>query len=342
MKIGKREISAWKVIAAVVAVLITLGVAVAWPYAISGSASEGTIKIKRGTSTTAVCDSLQQVDVTLGKRVATLLGLLGVDMSDYQGAYRVNKGDTPLLVARRLRNGQTSPIRFTFNNVRTRDQWAKRVGDKFLMSSDEMLAALNDTAVCAKYGFSVDEITAMLQPDTYELAWDLTPEQLLDKMHGYYEKFWTAERVDKAKSLGLTPAQVATVASIVEEETTKADERDKVARLYLNRIAAGMPLQADPTVKFALGDFSIKRITIAMTRTQSPYNTYVNPGLPPGPIRLPEKATLDAVLNAPQHDYLYMCAKEDLSEYHNFAHDYATHLENARRYQAELDRRGIK
>ena len=134
----------------------------------------------------------------------------------------------------------------------------------------------------------------------------------------------------------------ATIASIVEEETSKADERGKVARLYLNRFQQGMPLQADPTVKFAIGDFSIKRITVPMTQVNSPYNTYRVQGLPPGPIRLPEKATIDAVLDAPQHDFIYMCAKSDFSGYHDFARDYATHLENAHRYQAALNARGIK
>jgi UPF0755 protein len=127
----------------------------------------------------------------------------------------------------------------------------------------------------------------------------------------------------------------------VEEETVKKDERGKVARLYMNRLKSGMPLQADPTVKFAIGDFSIKRITEAMTKTDSPYNTYRFVGLPPGPIRLPDKSTLDAVLNAPQHNYLYMCAKEDFSGYHNFTINFADHKANAQRYREELDKRGI-
>ena len=339
MKIGNHDISTRWVVVATVALLGLVALAVAWPYALSGAPAEGTIRIVRGTSTQAVCDSLSaNVDARLGSRVQTLLSLMGTDLSDYQGAYTVKAGDTPLRVARRLRAGSTTPIRFTFNNVRTRE----RVGKRFMMSADDMLAALNDSATCARYGMTVDEITALPQPDTYMLEWDLTPEQLLDELYTYYKRFWTDERRAKAAALGLTPMQVATVASIVEEETAASDERPRVARLYLNRIKQGMPLQADPTVKFAIGDFSIKRITIAMTRTPSPYNTYVNPGLPPGPIRLPEKATLDDVLNAPQHDYIYMCAKEDLSEYHNFAVDYATHLENARRYQAALNALGIK
>ena len=158
----------------------------------------------------------------------------------------------------------------------------------------------------------------------------------------YRNRFWDKSRRSKAARLGLTPAEVATIASIVEEETAKTDEKPKVARLYLNRLQKGIKLQADPTVKFASGDFSLRRITGKHLAIESPYNTYKISGLPPGPIRVPASSTLDAVLNAPNHNYIYMCAKEDFSGYHNFASDYATHQANARRYQAELNRRGIR
>ena len=167
-------------------------------------------------------------------------------------------------------------------------------------------------------------------------------ESVVKKMLAHYCNYWSADRREKAKSMGLSPAEVSVVASIVEEETNKKDERPLVARLYLNRIKQGMKLQADPTVKFALGDFSLRRITLKHLYVESPYNTYINKGLPPGPIRIVNKATLDDVLNAPEHKYIYMCAKEDFSGYHNFAEDYATHRSNARRYQAELNRRNIK
>ncbi len=165
---------------------------------------------------------------------------------------------------------------------------------------------------------------------------------MVRRLLDYRNRFWSKERRSKAASLGLTPSQVATIASIVEEETAKADEKPKVARLYLNRLKKGIKLQADPTVKFATGDFTLRRITGKHLAIESPYNTYKVNGLPPGPIRIPAAATIDAVLNAPKHDYIYMCAKEDFSGYHNFASDYATHMANARRYQAELNRRGIR
>ena len=190
-------------------------------------------------------------------------------------------------------------------------------------------------------GFDRPNFPAAFIPDSYEFYWSSTPANVVTRLLDYRNKFWTDERRSKAKSLGLTPTEVATVASIVEEETAKTDEKPKVARLYLNRIAKGIKLQADPTVKFASGDFSLRRITGKHLAIESPYNTYRIKGLPPGPIRVAAGATIDAVLNAPDHDYIYMCAKEDFSGYHNFAKDYATHQANARRYQAELNRRQI-
>ncbi|MBQ7689604.1 MAG: endolytic transglycosylase MltG [Muribaculaceae bacterium] len=343
MKIGNREISFRNLL--LVAVGLVVCVTSAWlaPFFLTGAPGDGMVKVRKGSSVETVRDSLQSaVGVTFGNRVARLLSLTGADMSGRHGAFKVSKGDSPFTVMRRLRSGQPSGIRFTFNNIRTKQEWAERVGNTFMMSSNEMLAALNDTAVCAKYGKNTNTIVAMLLPDSYEFYWDLTPEQLLDRLHEYYNKFWTEERVGKAHALGLTPEQVATIASIVEEETAKAEERGMVARLYLNRVAQHMPLQADPTVKFAIGDFGIRRITREMLSTPSPYNTYRNPGLPPGPIRLAEKATIDMVLNAPEHDYIYMCAKSDFSGYHSFSSSYAEHMANAHRYQNALNARGIK
>ncbi|MDE5675491.1 MAG: endolytic transglycosylase MltG, partial [Muribaculaceae bacterium] len=150
------------------------------------------------------------------------------------------------------------------------------------------------------------------------------------------------ERIQKAKDLGLTPAQLMTIASIVDEETNKLDEKDEIGRLYINRYLKGMKLQADPTVKYAVGDFSLRRILNTHLKTSSPYNTYLNTGLPPGPIRTTSVATIDQILNSKPSDAIYMCAKEDFSGYHNFAATYKEHLANAKRYQAALNRRGIK
>ena len=205
-----------------------------------------------------------------------------------------------------------------------------------------MLQLLGDEQFCAKYGQTPATMPAILFPDSYEYYWNVKAERLIDDLASYSKRFWNDDRRRKAESLGLTPEEVVTVASIAEEESAKRDERGKIGRLYINRLQSGMPLQADPTVKFAIGDFGIRRITVEMTKYDSPYNTYRYAGLPPGPIRFVEKATIDNILNSEPTNYIYMCAKEDFSGYHNFAATYAEHCANARRYHIELNKRGIK
>ena len=332
-----------KLIIIAIIALVMIATLCTVPYLFLGAPSEGLVKVRKGSTIEQIADSVKaNVDVKFGERVETMLRLMNAKVENREGAYRITAGTSPFMAARRIKNGVQSGVRFTFNNVRTLDEWAERWGNTFMDGADEMRKALKDSALCAKYGKTPQTIACLLMPDTYEFYWDITPEKTLDRLNDYYEDFWTSERKAKAERLGLTPDEVATVASIVEEETSKADERGKVARLYLNRYQQGMRLQADPTVKFALGDFSIKRITVPMTQINSPYNTYRVNGLPPGPIRLPEKSTIDAVLDAPQHDYLYMCARADFSGYHDFTRDYAAHLDNAHRYQAALNSRGIK
>ena len=341
MSIMKSSKAKWIISGIVAAVVILLSAAV--PFLVIGSPHEGVVKVRKGSTIDMIADSVQKnVDFNYGKKVRTMLNLMNAKVENREGAFRIPKGMSAFTAARRIKNGVQDGIRFTFNNVRTLDEWTQRWGDTFSAGPDEMRKALMDSTVCAKYDKTPQTIACLLMPDTYEFYWDITPEKMLDRMYEYYKEFWNNDRKAKAERLGLTPDQVATVASIVEEETSKADERGKVARLYLNRYQQGMRLQADPTVKFAIGDFSIKRITVPMTQVNSPYNTYRVDGLPPGPIRLPEKSTIDAVLDAPQHDYLYMCARADFSGYHDFSRDYATHLDNAHRYQAALNDRGIK
>ena len=332
----------WIVIG-IVAAAVAILVACAAPYMMMGAPAEGLVKVRKGSSVEQITDSIKaNVDAKFADRVATMLRLMNANVENREGAFRITEGMSPFTAARRIKNGVQSGIRFTFNNVRTLDEWAARWGETFMGDSDEMLKVLTDSAMCAQFGKTPQTIACLLMPDTYEFYWNITPEKMLARMNDYYNDFWTAERKAKAEKLGLTPDEVATVASIVEEETVKADERGKVARLYLNRYQQGMRLQADPTVKFAIGDFSIKRITVPMTQVSSPYNTYRVNGLPPGPIRMPEKSTIDAVLDAPQHDFIYMCARPDFSGYHDFTRDYASHLDNAHRYQAALNSRGIK
>ncbi len=331
----------WFVLVCVAAVILISGAIIVSNLCLRTHKGEAVwVYIPGGASDRSVRDSLQtRLGMDEGNRVADLWAMMGSSPSVARGAYLVEPGQTVWSTARRISRGRQTPVKVRWNSVRTLDQMAEAVAKNLEFTPDDFIAALD--SVLIPEGFNEATFPAAFLPDTYEFYWGTTPDAVIKKLYDYREKFWTPERRSKAKALGLTPEQVATVASIIEEETAMSDERPKVARLYLNRIAKKMPLQADPTVKFAIGDFSIKRITNDMLRTESPYNTYRNPGLPPGPIRIATKQSIDAVLNAPAHDYLYMCAKEDFSGYHNFAVDYGTHMANARRYQAELDRRNI-
>lgn len=277
-----------------------------------------------------------------GTQVLKVMKLKDVNVSKCVGAYYIPETISPYDAAKIIQFRQQTGVKVVFNNVRTMEQLAERISQRLLMSKDELYAYITNKDVCAKYGKTLETMPSIFFPDSYEFYWNVTPEKLVDRMYSYYNSFWTDERKAKAKAMKLSLDDVSTIASIVEEETAKRDERGKVARLYLNRLKKGMLLQADPTVKYAIGDFSIRRIWGYMLKTDSPYNTYKNKGLPPGPIRMPLKETLDAVLNAPQHNYIYMCAKEDFSGYHNFAVSYSEHLANARRYQRELNKRKIK
>lgn len=256
------------------------------------------------------------------------------------GSYIVQPGDRAINVARRLATGRQSPVRLTFNNLRTFGDLAAHIGARMEIDSADFAAAA-DTLLPA-HGFSTAEYAAAFMPDTYEYYWTAGADRIINTMLEARSRFWNQERLGKAERLGLSPAQVAIVASIVEEETARADERPMVARLYLNRLAKGMKLQADPTVKFALGDFGLRRILARHLSVESPYNTYKIEGLPPGPIRIVEGSSIDAVLDAPAHNYIYMCARSDFSGYHDFATTYDRHRINAARYQRALDARGIQ
>lgn len=257
------------------------------------------------------------------------------------GRYAIDKSTSTLGVFRMLKKGNQEALNVVIPSVRTTDRLAEDVTRKLMISSDSLLYALSDSAICASYGFDTLTIQCMFIPNTYEIYWTTTVTQLLDRMKDEYEKFWTAERRSKAEALGLTPIEVTTVASIVDEETANNAEKPLIARLYLNRLNQGMKLQADPTVKYAMKNFEIKRILTAYLSYDSPFNTYKNEGLPPGPIRIPSISGIDAVLNCPKHDYVYMCAKEDFSGTHNFAVTYEEHQKNAKKYSEALDKRNI-
>ena len=332
-----------KITGIVTIVLLALGIIVAAPYLTSRASKDAVLYLRRGTSNEAVLDSLTKcVDAQFAAKVMDLVNMTRGDLSTRQGAFIIEEGETALNLARKLRRGAADDIKVTINNIRTKDDLASRLASKLMMTKQEMLEVLNNKEMCAAFDKNPDNITGLFLPDTYQFLWDVEPTKLLENMKKYSDKFWSSSRKDKAEKLGLTPDEVITLASIVEGETSKADEKGKIARLYMNRLKQHIKLQADPTVKFALGNFALRRLRIADTRVESPWNTYYVEGLPPGPICIPEKATIDAVLDAPEHDYIYMCAKEDFSGYHNFAVNYNEHEANAKRYQNALNERDIR
>lgn len=258
------------------------------------------------------------------------------------GSYEVRDGDSMRDIWNRLASGAQTPVNVVVGSPRTLDRLAASLGSQLMADSAAFAAVMMCDSLVKALGYTEQTLPALFIPNTYEVWWTLTPEEFMQRMKKENGRFWTAERLQKAERAGLTPIEVATLASIVDEETNQTTEKPIVAGLYLNRLSRGIPLQADPTVKFAIGDPTLRRILYAHLEVESPYNTYRHAGLPPGPIRVASVQGMDAVLNAPHHDYLYMCAKEDFSGFHNFASTLAEHNANARRYQEALNRRGIK
>lgn len=258
------------------------------------------------------------------------------------GRYAIEPDMSNQSLLNRLRLGQQTPVRITFNNIRLTGDLATRLTEPLMIHEDQLLSCLEDEKRCQSLGFTRTTIPTMFIPNTYEVYWNVSAEKLLERMKREYTVFWNESRLRKASALRLSPVEVSILASIVEDETAASDEYPIVAGLYLNRLYKGMLLQADPTVKYAVGDFSLRRILNEHLAVESPYNTYLHGGLPPGPIRIPSIRCIDAVLNYTKHNYLYMCAKEDFSGHHNFAVSLSEHNRNAARYRAELNKQGIR
>ncbi len=258
------------------------------------------------------------------------------------GRYHLKDGMDNRDLVNMLRAGLQEPVDFTFNNIRTKEQLASRVGGKLEADSAQFLLLLNDNGFLGKYGMNSETIMTLFIPNTYKLFWNTSEDQFFDRMASEYKKFWTADRKSKAAALGMSQSEIIILASIVESEQSRyVDERPIIAGLYINRIKKGIALQSDPTVIYALGDFSIQRLSNDDLKIDSPYNTYLHTGLPPGPIRMPETASIDAVLNYQKNNYIYMCAEYGTG-HHKFTDNYDEHLRNARLYQAALDKANIK
>ena len=270
-----------------------------------------------------------------------------LDRRDYDshirtGCYTVKSGALPKQVADMLTGGMQTPVRLTINSTRTVGQMARAIAGQVMIDSASIVNLLKDPVFLDSIGYTPANVYCMIIPNTYEVYWNISADALISRLVRERDRFWNRERQDKAGSIGLTPQQVTTLASIIEEETAKNDELPIVAGLYMNRLHRNMPLQADPTVVFALGGERPKRVLKVHLEVDSPYNTYKYPGLPPAPIRFVSTRSIDAVLNYSKHNYLYMCAKEDFSGYHNFTSSLSQHNANAARYQRALSKAGIR
>ncbi|WP_158828283.1 endolytic transglycosylase MltG [Mucilaginibacter lacusdianchii] len=258
------------------------------------------------------------------------------------GKYKLKSGMSNRALINMLKSGTQEPVELKFHNLRLKSQFAAFVSKQLEPDSVVIIGLLDSSKFVEQYGFNTENVYAMFIPNTYQMYWNTTGVKFINRMHDEYTKFWNADRKQKASALNLTPIQISILASIVDAEALHDDEMPMIAGLYLNRLKRGIKLEADPTVIYATGDFTIKRVLRKYLSTPSPYNTYQVTGLPPGPIMMPSVNAIDAVLNPKSHNYIYMCAKEDFSGYHNFASNVAEHQANARRFQQALDERGIK
>ena len=252
------------------------------------------------------------------------------------GRYHLKSNMTNLQAIKLLRAGVQEPVNVTFTHVRLASELGERLTKNLAITAEEFYDALDHFIATNAHGFNKDNILCMFLPNTYEVYYNVSPDELIGRMLREYQAFWSEDRKAKATAMGLSPIEVSILASIVQAETIKADEAPVVAGLYLNRLKKDIALQADPTLVYAVGDFSLKRVLNEHKEIDSPYNTYKHTGLPPGPINMPQIASIDAVLNAQSHNYLYMCAKEDFSGYHNFSSTLSQHLTFARNYQRAL------
>jgi UPF0755 protein len=258
------------------------------------------------------------------------------------GRYRLTKDMSNRSLINMLKAGNQEPVNIAFQNVRLKHTLAGMISKKIESDSTSILGLLDSAAFVEKYGFNTENIYTMFIPNSYEIYWNSNAEKFFLRMHAEYLKFWNADRKAKASKINLSQADVSILASIVDSEALNDSEMPRIAGLYMNRLLKGMRLEADPTVIFAANDFTIRRVLNRHLRINSPYNTYLNEGLPPGPITMPSINAIDAVLNYEKHDYIYMCAKEDFSGYHNYASNLSQHLQNARKFQDALNQRNIK
>jgi UPF0755 protein len=299
--------------------------------------------IKTGSTYDDVLQSLQKEniieDINSFKSIASKLSY---GKTIKPGRYKITNGMSSYSLVKKLRSGNQDAVQLVLKKYRLKQDLAKHISSKLEADSASIMQILNDNAYLASWNLDSISSIAAFTPNTYEFYWNSDAKKIFEKVAKAYQKIWNESNLSKAKNIGLTPAQVMTLASIVDEETQADAEKGNVASVYLNRLKNGMKLQADPTVKYALGDFAIRRVLLKHLANPSPYNTYFVNGLPPGPICTPRLESIESVLNAPKTNYLFFCASPDKIGYHNFAATDAEHLANAGKFQEWLDKRGIK
>ena len=307
------------------------------------SKKEHVFYIHTGDSYSKVLKSLKEQHIIKDMESFKLVSSkLKYEESIKPGRYLIDNNTGNLQLVRKLRAGAQDPVKITFNNIQNKEQLAKRIAAQIEATETELLTEFNNQQFLDSLQLTEDNFPTIFLANTYEFYWNTSSKQFISRMLKEYNKFWTEKRKAKAQAIGLTPTEVIILASIVQKESTKYDEYPVISGVYLNRLKIGMPLQADPTVLHALKKLGIsRRVLHADLKIQSPYNTYINKGLPPGPICLPELKSIDETLNAEEHNYLYFCAREDFSGYSNFAESWEQHLENARKYQKALNERNI-
>ncbi|GAA3979536.1 endolytic transglycosylase MltG [Pedobacter ginsengiterrae] len=347
-EVEKKKMSTGKKAAMIIAVLIVLigGYFALNLYKVyfapNVTENQKYLYIKTGSNYDDLITNLKTKDILNSpSSFATAAGKMNLPTSLKPGRYRLKKGMTNRTLVNMIKAGNQEPVKLKFQNIRKKENFAAYLASNLEADSLGFISVLDSTSLISKYGFNQDNVYAMFIPNTYEMYWNVSPSEFMERMHKEYDKFWTAERKQKAASLNLTPAQVYTLASIVDAEALYDKEMPIIAGLYLNRLNKGILLQADPTVIFANNDFTVKRVTNKLLQVQSLYNTYKYAGLPPGPIMMPSINAIDAVLNRQQNDFIYMCAKEDFSGYHNFAATKAEHEINAKKYREALNKRNI-
>ena len=307
------------------------------------SKKEHVFYIHTGDSYSKVLKSLKEQHIIKDMESFKLVSSkLKYEESIKPGRYLIDNNTGNLQLVRKLRAGAQDPVKITFNNIQNKEQLAKRIAAQIEATETELLTEFNNQQFLDSLQLTEDNFPTIFLANTYEFYWNTSSREFISRMLKEYNKFWTEKRKAKAQAIGLTPTEVIILASIVQKESTKYDEYPIISGVYLNRLKIGMPLQADPTVLHALKKLGIsRRVLHADLKIQSPYNTYINKGLPPGPICLPELKSIDETLNAEEHNYLYFCAREDFSGYSNFAESWEQHLENARKYQKALNERNI-